>query len=779
MSSKLNYKITNVTAFAVQAFKDLKDKQASNTLNNARKSCEAMCRAILLQQFGEINGDKIILGEIDKNLRPINAINGKHQPPLLNELLKQTKNFISPQSIYFRCQDIRYGGNNASHDPINIKNEVSNEDVDLCIAQFKEILRWFWNSYLQRAFPQEIENAFNGIIGLEFIDGFGGQTWNDFYNETNFFSKDQKFILVSPPKLEGLTENQMGILGRINWHFIFDFDPTSQESGLYKILKDVYLNKEIKPINIEQNNPREKNIISNSNFALNWFFANGISSMPSTVSATDREWRQDLKYPLFIDKLIKEYFSNKLQNVIVVFLWDSITHIRPIFEKIAENSNPGWVKFLLVYDNALKLDRLEEEFSQYDVNLYNLKNLDIVHGISTTVATKNNSSDKLTVQIPSRGDQDRDVYKDINTERFYFEEKNIEILYVGIENQDEIVQAEDVFYKGGKITWKDIFDELDVKRFKTDELEFKIRKQLELSKGAYVVELFHRAGSGGTTLARNIAYKFHDKYPTIVISKYQRNKTKEAIFKLSEITQKPILAIIEAYQVNLNDRDALVREVNIDKKHIVILYVRRYFSAIREKTDNPKLVTITDNMADLAERKRFVSKYSSILPENEENVRKLENRPLNECEVIDFSLVNYENDFSQKSLEEYLLAYLNKLSANQLQFIGFTCLINYYTQQSTYEYWVANLFTSKSLTQDLLGIPYEERYIKKILIQEYNEEGEPTGYWKPRFDRFGKIILKLVLVGLNVEKIDTWKDYLAQWSVDFISICKDSTQILT
>jgi hypothetical protein len=779
MSSKIQYKIDNTIKNALQAFDDFKAGSLENSLNNARKACEAMCRAIILNEKGDIDGEKIILGELKSNLRA-NSRNsgGGYNIPLLASLLDICKSKIA-NSVYYRFQDIRFGGNNASHDSISINSEITENDVNLCLPQLKEILKWFWADYLRRPIPQEIKDAFEGKIEESFLSNNNNSEWDGFYNSCNFFSNEQKFILVAPPASNAITENQIAILGRIDWHFIFDFDSKSQESGLYHAIKSHVVNKEIKPITIEQNNPREKNLVSSSNFAINWFFANGISSNESTISSTEKQWRIDLKYATFIEKLMTEYFGSKVQNVSIIFLWNDIPYIRTIIEKIADIANPSLIKYIIAYDDTNKYPRLEEEFTQYGATFFNLSLSQIIKGISNTVTTRINEIDKRAFQIPARGENENDVYKDISVERLYFEEKSIEIIYNGIENQNEFTQEENSFYKGGIVSWKELNNEIDVSRTKTEELRDKIKRQLEMSKGAYVVDLMHKAGSGGTTLARNTAFYFHKKYPTVIISNYQRFKTSQAIFKLAEISQKPILVIMEAFQVSLNDRDALVREVNIDKKHIVILYVRRYFGALIGKSENPKLIALSDNMVDLSERSRFITKYSLSCPDNSLYINNLENKPLNQCEVIDFSLGAFEKDFSNKTIEDYLLAYLNKLPANELQFIGFACLIHYYTQQSISEYWLTNLFTSRSLSNELLSKPYDERYIKKLLIQEFDTEGESTGFWRPRFNRFGKEILKLVLVGLNKDNKENWKDFLSQWSVNFIKECKDGNQFLT
>ncbi|GAB1443732.1 hypothetical protein MASR2M39_25740 [Ignavibacteriales bacterium] len=88
---------------------------------------------------------------------------------------------------------------------------------------------------------------------------------------------------------------------------------------------------------------------------------------------------------------------------------------------------------------------------------------------------------------------------------------------------------------------------------------------LNQAKGYQKVDLLHLAGGGGTTLARRVAFNFHLQTPTLVISKFRKNETIESIKDLSEKSQKPLLIVIEAYNVNetelffLSEKSTLVK----------------------------------------------------------------------------------------------------------------------------------------------------------------------------------------------------------------------------
>jgi len=167
MTDKIQEKVNNTVRFALQAFQHYKNEILEDTLTNGRKSCEAICRAIFLDKMGDINGEKLILGEIDENLVAKQRRRGQFEPPSLANLLSMIdrKGHIT-KPLYFRFQDVRFGGNNASHDPIMENSHVTLDSVQLCIAQLKVILKWFWRDFLRQPLPL-LRKSTQQRVGLE------------------------------------------------------------------------------------------------------------------------------------------------------------------------------------------------------------------------------------------------------------------------------------------------------------------------------------------------------------------------------------------------------------------------------------------------------------------------------------------------------------------------------------------------------------------------------------------------------------------------------------
>ena len=292
-----------------------------------------------------------------------------------------------------------------------------------------------------------------------------------------------------------------------------------------------------------------------------------------------------------------------------------------------------------------------------------------------------------------------------------------------------------------------------------------------------MIELFHRPGAGGSTLSKSIALQFYEQYPTVLINEYHKSRTSDALFELSTLSQKPILAIVEAHKVSQNNLNRLIRQINEDKKYVVIVYVKRSYTEPKLK---PNLIFLSEKMVSISERNRFVSKFLQIAEKKNYNrIKQLENRHPANCDIIDFPLTTFENDYEVDSLDKYIISYLSKLPSSQLKFTCFTSLLYYYTQKNISEFWLTELFPQKSLRNELLQRPSSERYIEKVFLNELDDEFQETEFWRPKYNRFAVETLQLCIMGLDQARKANWKDHLHRWVVEFIKEIRNSNEYLT
>ncbi|MBC5838220.1 P-loop NTPase [Flavobacterium muglaense] len=628
---------------------------------------------------------------------------------------------------------------------------------------FKNIIKWFWKEKMRFDLPQSVIDA---IANLEINDEMliENDEWDYLSNICDNFSSTTQNFLISPPKFKDLSTDQLMILSKINWNIIFDFDVNSKKDGLFSAF-DGNLARSIRPITIEQIN--QKNIISSSKHSTNWFFANGISDISNTVVNNYKEWRTK-KYISLLEQIIEDYINQSSQSQLnVIILYDEINYIEKIVEVISDKYPENLLNIIFLSDNEDKFYSITEKYD--NIHIINISITEFVQSINSSIQSKN--LDIKSIQIPAKK-EDNDIFIDIKENYLSLLDKDIEILHKSIHNlippEGDLLS----FYKGGIIQWNELANEIEVRRDIEKEVFEKVETYLskQSSKGP-IIELYHNPGSGGTTLSRKIAFNLKDKYPVVIINSYKRSVTSQGLFDLSELTKKPILAIVESHNVNVNDLNSLIRENNAAKKHIVYLYLQRFYKKTSGSKSKSSEVYLRDFMITIDERDRFVNKFSLNIPSREKDVAMLKYYQPSECDVIDFSLTAFADNFSKDKITDYVKTYLQEIPQNQKEFIVYTCLYYYYTQSSISEFWFYKKFINNSLSKEVTS----NQIISKLLIREKDDSGDYNGFWRPRFNQFAKIIIS---VSLETSENGNWKDFLSEWSNKFINDCRESNEFL-
>jgi hypothetical protein len=170
---QLSEKIKELEKWVLQAFED---NVIEDILNNARKSGEALCKAVILHHYGEAKGNKIILGKetvngnVSRNQRQLDF--AKLIDVVVHE---QDENYIivKPKAVRHKIKiyldSIRVHGNPASHDT-NTSSEASNlGDSRFTKFALKQLICWFYEDFHPQPIPQRILQ-YIGEIETSYID---------------------------------------------------------------------------------------------------------------------------------------------------------------------------------------------------------------------------------------------------------------------------------------------------------------------------------------------------------------------------------------------------------------------------------------------------------------------------------------------------------------------------------------------------------------------------------------------------------------------------------
>lgn len=149
-----------------------------------------------------------------------------------------------------------------------------------------------------------------------------------------------------------------------------------------------------------------------------------------------------------------------------------------------------------------------------------------------------------------------------------------ELLHSDVEATLEAdTNSEGGFYRGRRITWLELSERRDIPR----ELFKSLKETVEgllVDRGTYRHVVKHNPGSGGSTIARRIAWDLHLDHPTLVLDAIPAiSPVVERISELAELTSRQCLVVIEnALESAVND---LYNHLRARSTPVVLLVVQR------------------------------------------------------------------------------------------------------------------------------------------------------------------------------------------------------------
>ncbi len=173
------------------------------------------------------------------------------------------------------------------------------------------------------------------------------------------------------------------------------------------------------------------------------------------------------------------------------------------------------------------------------------------------------------------------------------------------------------FRRGMPIEWAELAQQLDVPREAAfDAYSAKIQEGLEASSNR-TVNLFHEPSSGGTTLARRLAWSFMERVPTVILDQISRD-TSSHLRDVFQFCSLPVLVVMETSIVTESEREGLLQQLREDNTRAVFLAVSR--SIKKSDSDGVLSGRLNDE-----ETSKFLTAY---LEQVEEPIRQIQLRKL-------------------------------------------------------------------------------------------------------------------------------------------------------
>ena len=379
----------------------------------------------------------------------------------------------------------------------------------------------------------------------------------------NNFSDLYSYIFVSGIG-EGYSDEQADALFSINWDLVIDFDPYSQEKGIYE--QYIRLNQHASA-STKLLDAAETTSFYRSLEEAHWLFANGIEGKEESISTTRRDWRR--QHGRHLGKMLQNFKSTYIKSI-RMFISESVPD--ELLEEFIEKCDDAFYYEGEKIHKGIQVFILggKERLEGYDagfIERVDLSDSEIIDCIKNGVTTAPYDEEELS--LPGISPENA-LGKDLRVRLKNFSE----ILYDGIEKEDPM-GTQDEYYRGERaIYWNELNNGIDIKR---TEYENRIKGQVLdiLGKQPYsFYEIYYKPGFGGTTLMRRIAWDFHVFYPTLILFRYEK-EDENILMQLARKLTKPLLVLIDSNYMNKEEVETIVSDLRVWNESHLVIYINR------------------------------------------------------------------------------------------------------------------------------------------------------------------------------------------------------------
>ena len=558
-----------------------------------------------------------------------------------------------------------------------------------------------------------------------------------FYLSCNSFSHhDCLYILLLDN--QPMVSSYYNYLSRASWDLVIDMYMGSIDNGFVKNA----LAANSLPYKIISINDR----LSEDTFPLYngetpVIMANGFTGKAVNYQ-TARDWARNNSSKL--TSFLGTFFSvHTEQKVVVVSMLKNVEFVRHLFTCI--DSKARGLSFIIANDKDKQMDSLPEQIA--DCIVCSGLMPDEVNQCIGRFLPQKNAAKSASYQIPAK-----EGMCTLSAVEMLSYEENMEILYDGI---DEGYDENEADYLNGStiLTWEGAHRKFAVTRTKHYS-HYVSKVEKALMRGERTAMIVHEPGFGGTTLARQIAYDLHGKFPTIIIKQYKANSLKTQLERIYDCTNKSLLVIVEIPQVLTIDEFERLKGQLSSTRPILLLGVKRgTLSKEKDILELPVPDWGNDVCLLIDKFKPYLKRYSPIVQKKKENefiqIVKGPSEPYQRTPFY-IGLLTFEEEFY--AIDSYLRKFVSAIAGNENQrkVLIYLALCDYYGIKRTIpEGFFASVFDEideKGLFRLEERFSKAEGVVKSLLSYEKNNG---VRQWQIRNPFFSKKLLVMLLNGIN------------------------------
>lgn len=543
--------------------------------------------------------------------------------------------------------------------------------------------------------------------------------FNEFFAASNRFDRTENLYVLVTDAVHDMDREKAEMLTKFQWDMILDYDGYSENDGLRSCVSGQNIKDLVGDYKVVRESILRRGIIS-------WIRI----GEKVKFSLSKGETKTDLKT---VKKLFQEV-SQKLYEqingaVVFVFMKDIETWDKELM-RIAWERFEEKAKFIMV--GAFDKQKLDKQLRNLFMGSYGESVTDCYEVFQTSTAQflkmyseysegfleKKRHEDMLFPSNNGLEKLDHNLY--VNLEDFF------EVLTLDIGKDTQCHEKDiDKFYLGSEAAWslfytKSILELIDPEVM--EDLMNKLRTVLG-AKQDYprkaIFYLLHIAGFGGTTMAKMIAWKMHQEWPTVILKNYEYGKIRTLIQNLYDNhSRKGIFIIADESRFLASDLESLEQEMGFVDRPFALLIVKRLMGKGKNSKNIKKLNLLSNEVVDSL-KIRFRSQ-SHLDPEvlKEKDERFNEVFPKRSDMRCPFLIGLYYQDKQFSGIPEYVKHILKKIdSESELKLLMILSIINYYGRIGVTRE-IVKKYVPLSANSD-----YLEKYLyaKEAFIRLYDE----------------------------------------------------------
>lgn len=569
------------------------------------------------------------------------------------------------------------------------------------------------------------------------------------FSETNYFDSNGRWSYVLLiDAVSNLSEIQRRALTYIKWSMVLDLDPNSNENGLAA----AFLNQfKIQAARFTPDHP-DKTQFNRFSTVPYWFYLNGISGMPSTLTdGSARRWNQ--KYASILYPAFQQYhaiFEKRIKVVVISSDTDRVSKIAEALDSVYEDN----VQFLLLSSNHPSL------MERYTALAIPLTADELARSILSNASFFNVSNQAYACMMPDRDG----IMVSLIAERF----SHFELIHQNVSDEDLKIESRtqpELFYQGREqLSWYGAGQGFAVTR---NEVVQKLKKNIaEMDNSCGTFNVSHDPGIGGSTFARNLAYHMRMDQPVCILRQYTKEITATQLNNLYKELRSPILVFIDSSIISPDQVSAFENEIKPMSFPFIIIYSRR-----KKNSETSDISLLND--FEYEEMVKRLEPYA--LPATIETLKQIKNSPSRKEDRSPFfmSLYTFEENFA--GTKPYIRVFLSEMTEEQKEILGYLSLADQYANKPISEaFFPAPLISSEEDVDSMWG---ESTAFDNLVILVLQDD---SIVYRIRHPLFAEEIIKQIVYEDSNGKLlqsEAQASNLINFLVKFIKYSKTNTVV--